>query len=315
MLDTGSSTSVRNTAAKQLAQLAAKSIISDVAIEEDIKSNRQHVSLGDPSAWAELMAVVARVNIPFHSSRLGKQSDLSIQIIPFLHSKSYETRTAASVALSQIFSLVPLWQPSQGLDTKSASNPTISLPAPDFPAFSVHELILQGKLLLASSGKEFVKPSGILSSSSEVKKARKEAMGRLGLEFLDNVADEMDLEKELADDVEPDGDVEMDTVALKTEDLAQSMSPIDVSMHDLKAKADRCPPARSVTPTASSPTTSNVPDVDLGALSARERNRLKRKRKPGNSAFVAAPPPQSSGAKYSAAPAGSNKYVVFHFTQ
>jgi TATA-binding protein-associated factor len=75
LLDTGSSTSVRNTAAKQLAQLAAKSIISDVAIEEDIKSNRQHVSLGDPSAWAELMAVVARVNIPFHSSRLCKQSD------------------------------------------------------------------------------------------------------------------------------------------------------------------------------------------------------------------------------------------------
>jgi TATA-binding protein-associated factor len=55
---------VRNTAAKQLAQLAAKSVISDVVInEEDIKSSRQHVSLGDPSAWAELMAVVARVRL------------------------------------------------------------------------------------------------------------------------------------------------------------------------------------------------------------------------------------------------------------
>lgn len=62
LLDTGSSTSVRNTAAKQLAQLAAKSVNSDAAIvEEDIKTNQQHVSLGDPSAWAELMAVVARV--------------------------------------------------------------------------------------------------------------------------------------------------------------------------------------------------------------------------------------------------------------
>ena len=66
---------MRNTAAKQLAQLAAKSVISDVAIEEDIKSVRQHVSLGDPSAWAELMAVVARVStaIPVFPSRVSLQ--------------------------------------------------------------------------------------------------------------------------------------------------------------------------------------------------------------------------------------------------
>lgn len=63
LLDTGSSTSVRTTAAKQLAQLAAKSVISDVVIEEDVKTNRQHVSLADPSAWAELMSVVARVHL------------------------------------------------------------------------------------------------------------------------------------------------------------------------------------------------------------------------------------------------------------
>lgn len=54
---------MRNTAAKQLAQLAAKSVISDVALEDDnIKASHKHVSLGDPSAWAELMAVVARVS-------------------------------------------------------------------------------------------------------------------------------------------------------------------------------------------------------------------------------------------------------------
>lgn len=63
LLDTGSSTSVRTTAAKQLAQLAAKSIISDVAlVEDDFKASRQHVSLIDSSGWSELMAVVARVS-------------------------------------------------------------------------------------------------------------------------------------------------------------------------------------------------------------------------------------------------------------
>lgn len=63
LLDTGSSSSVRNTAAKQLAQLAAKSVISDVAVQDDIKSTRHHVPLGDSSAWSELMAVVARVSL------------------------------------------------------------------------------------------------------------------------------------------------------------------------------------------------------------------------------------------------------------
>lgn len=62
LLDTGSSPSVRNTAAKQLAQLAAKSVISDVAVEDEIKStNRRHTAVGDSSAWSELLAVVARV--------------------------------------------------------------------------------------------------------------------------------------------------------------------------------------------------------------------------------------------------------------
>jgi hypothetical protein len=61
LLDTGSSSSVRNTAAKQLAQLAAKSVSSDVAVEDDVKSIRQHALFRDPSAWAEMMAVVARV--------------------------------------------------------------------------------------------------------------------------------------------------------------------------------------------------------------------------------------------------------------
>ena len=75
LLDTGSSTSVRNTAAKQLAQLAAKSVIGDVTTEDDIKNRTQHVSLGDPSAWAELMAVVARVRCFVHRLLLRSNVD------------------------------------------------------------------------------------------------------------------------------------------------------------------------------------------------------------------------------------------------
>ena len=164
---------------------------------------------------------------------------------------------------------------------------------------------------MASSGKEFVKPAGILSSAAEVKKARKEAMGRLGLDFLDNVGDEMDLEKEFAE-AEADGDIEMEDVSVKREASAEPISPMQTCPSEDPMKQEDRPPTRSATPAASSPAPS-MPE-DLGALSARERNRLKRKRKPGNAAFVAAPPPQAAGAKYNAAAAGSsNKYdIPFH---
>ncbi|KAF9049234.1 SNF2 superfamily chromatin remodeling protein [Hymenopellis radicata] len=273
LLDTGSSTSVRTTAAKQLAHLAVKSVTGDVAIEEEVKTNRHHAFIGDPSSWAELMAVVAR-------------------IIPFLHSKSFETRTAASTALSHIFSLTPLWTPNTLEDDKSDVH--MSLPEPGYTNFSVQDLITQGKLLLASSGKEFQRPSGILSSAAEVKKARKEAMGRLGLDFLDNVADEIDLDKELADE---DGDIEMESApptSGKTENLAPP-SPMDVCVPSPNSGGDSR--SGSVTPSADTPTA----EVDLSALSARERNRLKRKRKPGNTKYAAAPAPAGNKARLIAA--------------
>lgn len=165
----------------------------------------------------------------------------------------------------------------------------------------------KGTLLLASSGKEFVKPTGILASSSEVKKARKEAMGRLGLDFLDGFGDDdMDIEKELAAD-EPDPDVEMEDTLPKKEEDTSNISPVDIAS-SATVKKEPSPPARSATNTPV-PVTQDTPMADDPTLSARERNRLKRKRKPGNSAFVAAPapPPQGAGSKYSATPAGQSK--------
>ncbi|KAI0781371.1 SNF2 chromatin remodeling protein [Trametes elegans] len=296
LLDTGSSASVRTTAAKQLAQLAAKSVISDVAlVEDDVKTARHHVPVGDPSGWSELMSVVAR-------------------ILPYLHSRSHETRSAASTALSQIFSLVPLWTPCSDAQTKPYGA-SATLPAPEFPSFSVRELMEKGTLLLASSGKEFIKPTGILANSSEVKKARREAMGRLGLDFLESVggADDMDLDKELAAD-EAEADVEMSapTPPVKSEDEAVPISPIEET-HDVKVKKEESLPVRSKSTTPAAPP--SIPSgpatpapEDMSALSARERNRLKRKRKPGNAAVVAAPPPpQGANAKYQAAAAGQSK--------
>jgi TATA-binding protein-associated factor len=179
-----------------------------------------------------------------------------------------------------------------------------SLRVPDYPVFSVQDLILQGKLLLASSGKEFIKPAGILASTAEVKKARKEAMGRLGLDFLEGVADDIDLDKEFADD---DGDVQMNSV--KGESSVPG-SPMDVSPPTDRTSS----PASDAFPDRPSgsaiPAHVAAPEQDTANMSPRELNRLKRKRKVGNSAFVAAPPSQNHGAKYSAAAAGPSKWVT-----
>jgi TATA-binding protein-associated factor len=171
---------------------------------------------------------------------------------------------------------------------KSPDEPPV---IPEFPNFSVKDLMERGTRLLASSGKEFVKPTAILANSSEVKKARKEAMGRLGLDFLDGLGgDEMDWEKELAPEMEPEVEAEN---GVKTEEEA-FISPPAVSPTDR---------SNSSTPIPSLPV-QELSEEDLSGLSARERNRLKRKRKAGNAAFVSAPPQQASGSKYTAQPTG-----------
>lgn len=181
----------------------------------------------------------------------------------------------------------------------------------EFPRFSVQDLVAHGNLLLSSSGKEFARPTGILPTTQEVKKARKEAMSRLGLGFLDSVEDDMELEKEFAAEM----DIDIPENSAVSGNSADSMmaTPMDVCPPDVLISKDLSPPSRSATPTAlPSPCDIDISaEPDTGQMSARERNRLKRKRKPGNSAFVA-PPPQTSGSKYATAPTGSSsKWVRF----
>jgi TATA-binding protein-associated factor len=243
-----------------------------------------------------------------------------------------------------------------------SNSPPISsntLGVPPFPSFSVQELIQKGTQLLASSGKEFTKPSVILASSAEVKKARKEAMGRLGLDFLEfgGGDDDMDIEKELAADAAETSTTEeannhndsanMDVDhPVKSEPTAGApgapiVSPMDSSFASLNIKLESDPSAGGQpqmvrrkssgsgtgTPTAvpSSPPRTTAESIsapsgatDTEGLSARELNRLKRKRKGGNAAFVAAPappPPSSagSGAKFAPTASGnSNKCAYIH---
>ena len=138
-------------------------------------------------------------------------------------------------------------------------------------------------------------------------------MGRLGLDFLYSFGgnDDMDLDKELV------AESELDSQVPGEDENTMEIDPPPVSANlslDVSAKAKKrspSPRSKSTTPVAPSPSVPCGPqiDEDLSGLSARERNRLKRKRKHGNSAFVQAPPPTSSS-KFQATTSGaSNKWV------
>jgi TATA-binding protein-associated factor len=176
-------------------------------------------------------------------------------------------------------------------------------PAPEFPPFSVAQLLKEGTLLLASSGKEYAEPIA-LGTPAEVARARKEAMNRLGLGFIDGVGDdELELGKELSQSQNEAGamDVDLPSADVKPSITARANSPA-VTFGDATSSASS--PALSTSdirprkilkiktevqdPSDSAPESPGPSGDGLG-LSARERNRLKRKLKTGNSAFIASP--------------------------
>ncbi|KZV99116.1 hypothetical protein EXIGLDRAFT_258645 [Exidia glandulosa HHB12029] len=310
LLDTGSSQAIRTTAAKQLAHLAAKTVRRDVAGDEAVDAAKAAASVSTSDIeWTELLAVVSR-------------------ILPYLHSKSIDTRQAASLAIANICTLVPTWSPAPGLSTDDGD---VNMVAPEFPSFSVSDLITSKPLLLASSGKEFTKLASF-ASAADVQKARSEAMSRLGLDFLsvgdDDIAGELDWSKELAGESGPSSSRATPS-EIKTEMEAKSESDETVVVKMEIDPPSPSTPAAPTKPSAPAPPAKTTkkekgkpkeespvpPAADATAedgnagMSARERNRLKRKRKPGNSAFVAAPPPPPPSARYNTAAASqtSNK--------
>lgn len=218
-----------------------------------------------------------------------------------------ESRTAAAAALQHICQLVPAWTPTQAVSPDT----TPSSP-PEYPHFSVQSLLESGNLLLSSSGQEFTK-SMTLGTPEEIARSRKEAMSRLGLDFI-NDSDDDDWGKEL---VEEAVDVAMaddeQTVAQLDDHEMQTEAPVDLSTAKSDEGSFRMSADPTYTPTVASlpgcapftahdhvspvplqvpqePDAVHMEDADTPGLSARERNRLKRKRKGTIGPFMNAPP-------------------------
>jgi TATA-binding protein-associated factor len=175
LLDTGTSSQVRRTAAKQLADITLKTFRAappdkskdePASIEqikfEDVKpeinvdgTGNEATSLtvegqvGQDDAWAEVLDTIAR-------------------LLPLIKSRSSETRAAASNALGLLAASLPPYTTDTIIPKKDEVVSHINVQA----------LLSSGETLLASAGREYVaKPM----TGTDKAKRRKAMMGSLGL--------------------------------------------------------------------------------------------------------------------------------------
>jgi TATA-binding protein-associated factor len=242
------------------------------------------------------------------SPALASFATQPFQLLPYFRSRNMESRTAAATALQHICQLVPAWTPTQAVSPDT----TPSSP-PEYPHFSVQSLLESGNLLLSSSGQEFTK-SMTLGTPEEIARSRKEAMSRLGLDFL-NDSDDDDWGKELveeavdvamaddeqrpaqSDDHEMETEAPVDPVTARSDGECSRMSAEPTStpaVASLSCHAPFAAPQHDPPPVPLQgplePDAVNTEDADAPGLSVRERNRLKRKRKGTIGAYMNAPP-------------------------
>lgn len=180
LLDTGTSTQVRKTAAKQLADLTLKTFR---APPPDQTKDDLHIPGADikPDISSEGAGAESKESGPYTiEGRVGEDDswtevlDTIARILSLLKSRSSETRSAAANALGLLGSTLPPYTTATSSSTASAS----ACAASDMAPIDVRALLSSGQTLLASAGREYVtKPM----TSADKAKRRKAMMGSLGL--------------------------------------------------------------------------------------------------------------------------------------
>ncbi|KAL4398867.1 TATA-binding protein-associated factor Mot1 [Malassezia pachydermatis] len=260
LLDIGSSSAIRMTAATQLGQMAALRVRGASTAHDNASSSVDADTInasyrGVDGEWNEVLTLLARV-------------------VPLLVSKSWDTRNAAAQALYHICQAAGVWDPdtpandSTSAEAKATDVPEIVKKEEDeevalahdvarasqdlgFPPsehlkladFSLAQVLAKGTKLLASAGREYDVPE--LLSQERLKHAKKDVLGKLGLGF--GGAD-----MDLGLDVE----AELSIKQSKSETASAVLSPAPAAEPDPEPE-----------PVSDKP------------LSARERAQLKRKRK------------------------------------
>ncbi|POV96256.1 hypothetical protein PSTT_15760 [Puccinia striiformis] len=161
LLDTGSTPSVRLTAARQLGQIAAQtiqhssvSVLTSSSLTPNVgPSTTQSDWRGVDGEWQEIVNLLGR-------------------ILPYLRSKSWETRQAASEAVDAI------------CKAKSANQNTRPENWLTYQNFNLDAVLSEGLILLASAGKEFDYQSTHLRSGESLIAAQRDVANKLGLGVL-----------------------------------------------------------------------------------------------------------------------------------
>lgn len=197
------------------------------------------------------------------------------RILPYLRSKSWDTRTAAARAIGLIVTNADVYDPNEddGLQIKSAADdddddveiksevkaeetPSTSEKFLDLETLDITSVLKYGKRLLGSAGKEYEYSLAAMDPAARLQHQKKSLYGRLGLEG-EYVEDDIDL----SDVVIP----KPPTPAPKKETSAPSLP---ISRENSLQDASRRP---------SSP--NEASKLEESGLSKRQLNQLKRKNK------------------------------------
>ncbi|KAF9103655.1 TATA-binding protein-associated factor mot1 [Mortierella sp. AM989] len=188
--------------------------------------------------------------------------NLLSRVFVHLRSKSWDTRIAAGQALEAIVRNVPQWDPCDESQVKTEEGteqkPSVEQHKYDrlsFSNFDISQVIQNGKLLLGSAGKEYDLDLSDLDPAERLAIQRKNLAANLGLmtsQFMDvDLVDESDIS--------------------------------GPKIHTVPVKQEQPPTLTASTssgfPRPSLPSPAITNDVDMDGLSARERNKLKRRAK------------------------------------
>lgn len=185
LLDTGTSSAVRRTASKQLAELThkvfrvarpdesvkeEKPVIDEVDVKPDTVA--LHATVSEDEAWDEALETISK-------------------LVPILRSKQSESRSAAAHTLGLLANYLP----------PHSSSAIPSATPFDTPPVDILDLVQNGSQLLASAGREYIAKPG----PADKAKRRQAMMGSIGLG--DTVGWGDDIDKVIGDD---EDDVKMD---------------------------------------------------------------------------------------------------------
>ncbi|KAG0366019.1 hypothetical protein BC939DRAFT_503250 [Gamsiella multidivaricata] len=188
--------------------------------------------------------------------------NLLSRVLVHLRSKSWDTRIAAGQALEAIVSNVPQWDPSDESQVKTEEGSAdqkkgVEAPKYDrlsFSNFDISQVIQNGKLLLGSAGKEYDLDLSDLDPAERLAIQRKNLAANLGLtsQFMDvDLMDESDI---------------------------SGPKPLSIPMKQEQPPTPSAG-ASSAGSKAPLPSPGLSNEVNLEGLSARERNKMKRRAK------------------------------------